>query len=491
MDTALLAFVAALALAAPAVPAQSARPAPSSADAAAPVDAQELQVRVDPRVELLTIVARLAEFPEFHIENAGSPYAERVEKHFGGLRSHAAVKALQALRASRGVSHDAIPSLAVHLGGLDGAPATVLGERVPFDAPPERLDARWGGAGAREFLVELRDFASASDGAAFFEGERAYYAQVEQRLAERLAQSKALPWFDGFFGARKGSSYVAIAGLLCGGGNFGVGVRFPDGRPEEITPVFGCWTWDAEGLPVFGEVYLPLFVHELCHSYTNPFVDAHAAELEPIAAQLYATCAATMAPQAYSTGMIVLKESLVRASVVRCRLATEGKEAAQAQAAEEVGHGFNWVPKLAMLLGEYEADRTQWPDFEPFMPKVVAFFAAVATEQAALAAAAPQLLEMSPALGATDVDPALTALTFRFDRPMRDQSWSIVGSAADTPAITGKPAYDAVRTVLTLAVKLEPGRTYRFALNGPGKQGFSSADGAPLAPVAVTFRTRG
>lgn len=445
--------------------------------------AQRFDVRVDPRVELLVTVARLAEFREFTMPNSNSPYSERIAARFGPLKSHAVIERIRSLRAERGVSYDAIASLAVHLG-----PLPELEERVDFSTAPERLDARWGGALARPFLAELRDFAQAAKAKEFFESERAFYGQVEVRLSARLTQSLALPWFDGFFGARGSARYTAIAGLLCGGGNYGVGVRFPDERPEEITPVFGCWTWDSEGLPVFGETYLPLFVHELCHTYTNPFVDRHAQALSAAMSKIHATCAEPMKRQGYGNWKTIAYESLVRASVVRCRIATEGADAGERQAREEVAEHFRWVPELAQLFGEYENNRNTYKSFESFMPRVIAFFDGYAAKLPT--AAAPVIVELVPRNGADDVDPTLSSMVITFDREMTDQAWSIVGSKADQPEITGSLAYDAQRRVLTVPIRLEPSKTYRFSLNSTRFQAFRSKDGVALEPVEVTFTTR-
>lgn len=441
--------------------------------------------RVDTRVELLTICARLAGFREFNMENSASPYSRAVEARFGPLREHAAVRTLQKLRAEHGVSYDAIPSFAVHLGDV-----VKLDERIDFALPPERLDARWGGVRARAFLGELRDFAAQSKATEFFLEQSAFYAEVERRLAERLAQSRALPWFDTFFGVKAGSSCTAVAGLLCGGGNFGAGVRYPDGRPEELLPVFGCWTFDAQGVPVFDAQYLPLFVHEICHSYTNPFVDAHEPALEKSGKLIHASCAAAMSRQNYGTWQTMMYESLVRASVVRCRLATESIDAARSQAAEEVARSFRWVPELAALLGDYEKDRAKYATFDAFMPQVVEFFDAYAKSLAERLAKQPKVLACSPQDGATGVDPALKTITITFDRPMRDKSWSVVGSKQDVPEITGTPSYDRSRKELTLPVKLTPGRTYHIGLNGPTQAGFKSEDGEVLEPLVYTFTTR-
>lgn len=439
-------------------------------------------VRVDPRVELLTVVARLAQFPEFAMSNSRSPYAERVEARFGAQREHAAIATLRTLRAEHGVSYDAIPSLAVH---LDAVPSLAL--RIPRDAAPERLDGRWESALTERFLAELREFAATTGASAFFEAERTFFARVEQRLGDRLAQSEALGWFDSFFGVKAGALYVAIPGLLCGGGNYGVGVRFADGTPEEITPIFGCWDFDAEGVPRFGPNYLPLYVHELCHSYTNPFVDRFAKELQASGTRIHASCAERMQRFGYGTWRTVLYETLVRAAVIRCRGQIEGPEAAGEQTRSEVAQGFAWVPGLAELYRAYEDDRAKTPTFEAFMPRVVAYFDAYAATLAAIDAQRPLVVSTSPASGTVDVDPALATLTITFDRRMRDQSFSIVG---DAPRITGKLAYDAGRTVLSVPIALEPGRAYRFALNSAQHQGFQSETGVPLAPLDVTFTTR-
>jgi hypothetical protein len=137
--------------------------------------------------------------------------------------------------------------------------------------------------------------------------------------------------------------------LLNGGGCYGVGVRYADGR-EEICPVIGAGRFDAEGLPVFSEEVEPTLVHELCHTYTNPLVDQCAGQLESAGQRLYALCADTMRAQAYGEWKTLMYESLVRACVVRYLRATAGADAAQKRIQYERGRGFEWVEGLSALL---------------------------------------------------------------------------------------------------------------------------------------------
>jgi hypothetical protein len=345
---------------------------------AAPATADHvIEVRVDRRVELLTLVARLAGFDEFNQANSKSPYSRAADAWFREQRDHPAVKRLQELRKSNGVGFDAIPMLAVHLED-----SVALEERVAFDTPPERLDQRWGGADARAFLVLLRDFVKAADSEGFFDSQEERFAGAAERLRAVIEKSRALPWFDRTFGARSGASYVAIPGLLCGGGNYGVGIRYPPRATangteidEEILPVFGCSRFDDAGIPLFGDEMAGLLVHELCHSYTNALVDRIAPQLEPSAKRLFDGKADAMRRQAYGDWKTMCYESLVRASVVRCRSVTEGAAAGRAQEAEEVGRSFVWVPALAVELARYDADRKQWPTFVDFLPEIVKCFA--------------------------------------------------------------------------------------------------------------------
>ena len=161
---------------------------------------------------------------------------------------------------------------------------------------------------------------------------------------------------------------------------------------------------------------------------------------------------------------------------------------------DQVDRGFHWMPELAGLLAEYESQRDRYPDLATFFPRVIAFFdqyaPAFAERMARQAAAAPRIVRMIPANGAEDVDPSLAEMVITFDRPMRDQSWSVVGGGPHFPELVGRPSFDETRTVLTVAIRLKPGWSYELWLNRGRYSSFRSADGVPLEPVHVTFSTR-
>ncbi len=449
-------------------------------------DAASLETRVDPRVELLSIVFRLAGNPEYAMESSASPYADAVEEVFGPFREHPTVHMARELREARGISFDAVMSLAVHLDDDVAHPRP----RTALDPRPPLLERRWTIDDAERFIEALSVFVSDTGFAGFVADHRELYAKAAAAFSPVVNARDYVGWFDRFFGSRPQGRFLVVIGMLNGWGNYGVSMRHQDGR-EEITPVIGVSTWDADGVPVAGAGITGTIVHEFCHAYTNALVDANASSLATAGDALFERNAEVMRRQAYGSGQTVLYESLVRAVVVHFMRAMDGDAAGERQARMEMASGFKWVKSLGELVAEYDVARATYETFDAFMPRVVAFFDDTVAHYDALVARFPRVISMTPANGAGDVDPDLNEIVVVFDRPMIDGSWSVTGGGPAFPTLVGEPHYDTGRRTFSVGIALAPGRTYRFGLNGGRYVGFSSADGYPLEPVEVTFTTAG
>ncbi len=344
-----------------------ARGAEAGPDAASRPASERIQVAVDPRVELLCVVFRLAGNPEYN-KAPSCPYVREVEEHFGPFKDHAAVQMARILRATHGASYDAVISLAVHVED-----AVSLKERVPFDPQPERLDGRWSANNARPFLEQVRAFAKDTKFDSFVAAHQALYTEAAERLRRKLGERDYLAWFDEFFGARPGATFHAVPGLLTGPNCYGAGIRLAD-RAEEIYQVMGVWAHDADGVPVFGDDIRGTVVHEFCHAYVNAVVDRQAAALRAAGEVIFPHVREAMAKQAYGNWLTTVKESCVRACVVRHLLKVEGKAAADAETKRQHARQFVWMEELVRLLDDYEGERGRYPTFEAFFPRIVEFF---------------------------------------------------------------------------------------------------------------------
>ncbi|HZL42209.1 MAG TPA: DUF4932 domain-containing protein [Verrucomicrobiae bacterium] len=350
--------------------------------------AHSLRVVVDPRMELLSLIFRLAGNPEYNTARVQS-YAGDAEKQFGKFRGHAVVKLAQELHRTHGVSYDAVMSMAVHLPDTEH-----INLRLPLQPWPEGLDRRWTAPDVNHFLEAAQQFVKDSSFQEFIEQHRPLYQTTVARMQTLMEKEAHLEWFDAYFGKRPRASFTVALELLNGGGCYGPHFRAADGR-EELYCVLGVWRTDGHGLPEFKRDTLPIIVHEFCHSYVNPLIERHLAELQRSGDALFEHVAEQMRSQAYSNGQTLLNESLVRACVVRYQRQYEGEEAARRAIQAEQRNGFLWMQEMSNLLGEYEARRDKYPTLEDFSPRLVAFFAEAAKNfpktQTDLPASGPKL----------------------------------------------------------------------------------------------------
>jgi hypothetical protein len=450
------------------------------------LQAQSDRFGTDPRVELMSIIFRLAGNPEYTQCDVPA-YAAAIDRHFARFHDHEAVRLARELRESDGVSYDAVMNMAVHLTDVES-----LGERVPFDRATS-LDARWHGAKARRFLEAARKFVADSDFAGFTKSQQQLYDLTDSRLRAFVTKNADLPWFDRFFGARAHAAFHVIPGLVNGGSSYGPHVALSNGV-EEIYAIPGVGKVDPDGLPNFDPRWTSTLVHEFAHSYVGPLIDKFAAPLDKSGDRLFEAENAEMRRQAYGNGKTVLNESLVRAATARYAFEHQGPETAAAAVNEERNRGFLWTGELLALLGKYAQDRERYPTLDSFMPQVVDFFDDVASRVDRMVrdedAGRPKIVSLSIVNGAQDVDPALKEIVVHFDRPMKKDRYAVARTSAVAQPKIGKVSFDEVGRVFTIPVTLEPDKEYAFSLNWPGGGSFQSVEGFLLKAVEVKFRTR-
>jgi hypothetical protein len=451
-------------------------------DAGAPIE-----VRVDPRVELLSIIFRLAGNPEYN-QGRVDAYIQDIEKHFGDHRAHPVVELASRLRRTRGVSYDAPMSLAVHVSN-----ATELAEIVPFEPHPLGLDRRWKLDEVREFLSLAKQFVKDTTFEAFLDSHRSLYQLTEARATELIEREGNLEWSEEFFGARPKATFTVILALVNGGPSYGATLKTDD--REELYSIPGVWATDDEGMPRFDIGMLDTLVHEFCHGYVNPLVYAHTDQLREAGERMYAHVKGQMQKMAYGNWETMVHESGVRAAVVRYLSTTRSRLEASRQIRREIENGFSWMYELVSLFGEYEKQRDKYPTFESFFPRFVEFFDEQSKEfpPAAVPAkpAGPKIVELVPPNGAKDVDPTIKELRVVFDRPMESGfSWCGGGDHFPTVPEGEQARWSDDRKTCTLPVELKPNWEYHLGINCPSYKSFRSAEGVPLEPVGYSFSTR-
>lgn len=337
-----------------------------SGQAETKVDQLPLRVTVDPRVELMSVIFRLADNNEYNQGKVDS-YAKDVEKHFGEFRTHPAIELARKLCKERGVLFDACMSMAVHITDTERCE-----EKVPFEPRPEGLDSRWRIDDAREFLSATRQFVKDTRFNEFIAAHRLLYETTQTRMKNSLDKTAHLEWFDEFFGPRPQASFTLVLGMLNGPANYGAHFRAADGQ-EELYCILGVWMTDKEGLPIFDNSMMETVIHEFCHSYINPLTSKYKTEINKYA-KLFDPISGSMRSQAYGAWETCVNEHIVRACTVRYSYLKVSNEAGDDSVKYERQSSFFYVPALCESLKYYENNRDKYKTFAEFYPELIKVF---------------------------------------------------------------------------------------------------------------------
>ena len=456
----------------------------AAAQAASPTPA--IVPRVDERVELLSIVFRLAGNSEYNM-NLLPAYTVEIDRYFAPYKDHPAVVAARQLAATKNIGYDAVMAMAISLS----APPE-LKPLVPFTA--DVPDRRWGVEPAEKFLPLLRDFFRDSKFAAFSEAHRPMYRMAEERFASTLALVD-FEWYPRFYGKARDLNYHLVLGMNNGGGNYGPRLALPGGRME-LFSIMGCWTHDEAGNPTYtDDEYLATVIHEFNHSFVNSSVADHWQEFAGTQ-QIYDTVMKQMGGMGYGKAETMVVESLVRAAViVYFQRAGEAGTRNLRRIRQEQRNGFYWMDRLVDSLKQYDAQRAQYPSFSAYLPQIAQFYRDLAPKASAEAAAfdakSAHVIGVEPfANQAQEVDASLKTITIVLDKPLdaaAGYSINQTTDGADHYPIAGKPSFDVGGLRIVLPVQLQPNHAYSFVLT---PMAFATPDGYPLVRYRVDFKTK-
>lgn len=124
--------------------------------------------KVDKRVELLSIVFRLAGNNEYNATFFKS-YTDKVENHFSAYKEHELIKFSRSLRENNGISHDAVVSMAVVLDDN-------LNPIIDFSSILP--DKRWTKNDANKFIQLLKAFYKDAECEKFFRENMELFQEV-------------------------------------------------------------------------------------------------------------------------------------------------------------------------------------------------------------------------------------------------------------------------------------------------------------------------
>ncbi|MCD6335862.1 MAG: DUF4932 domain-containing protein [Candidatus Latescibacteria bacterium] len=301
-----------------------------------------LEIRIDPRMELLGIARNLESYQPY--EGSKTSLFWDVRNYFSPHKEHPAGVMARRCTDTRGDLYSAVALL------------------LCYDQPPglERVytlsAAYLGSPDSNDNLITaLRDFYLDSNFITFYESHRAEYQERVNNNAARFGGERDIVGFlEEYFGEQK-ERYIGIYSSHWGGGE-SVVIRH-DGKLD-------CYA-------VFSNEYVLL--HEFAHCFVNAVTEDFAEEVQAYS-QLYVRTY-------YDTWTSCVNEHLIRAFTSRAYAILDGEERGLQKLGGEEREGFQYVRPIYELFKEYEAHRDIYPDFRSFYPRILDLFAELLSER--------------------------------------------------------------------------------------------------------------
>lgn len=327
---------------------------------AAPAGAASVRVVTDPRIELMTVVQLLADYPV--LSSFDSPYRRDVQVYFSRHKDHPVVPLFHEMFA-QGFGFDAVPHLLLAL--------TPPPELKPRFALSKELEGRAGGKEKiDQFVTALRDFAHRSRFMIFYEAHQGTYEQVVE--STRPVAEHAVAALSRYAGKDLNGSTIVL-GMLLHAGGFAVFYDLPDGSVE-ATAILGPRSIQEAFLSFGSENQIKgMTMHEFSHTFVNPLTEKHWGALARHEA-LYAPIAEKMRRQAYPVWEIAVNEHIVRAITIRMAYLDGGQEVGDKELRQQKDRGFQYVEALVERLKEYEGARDRYPTIAEFYPRLLRVF---------------------------------------------------------------------------------------------------------------------
>tara|TARA_R110002051_G_scaffold181774_1_gene251272 strand:+ start:43468 stop:44901 length:1434 start_codon:yes stop_codon:yes gene_type:complete len=445
----------------------------------------EVKAKVDKRVELLTIIARLAEFDEY----CSTPlikYGRDIDDFFKGHKNHKVVSIFKQLREEQGLGYDAVMSMAVHLN-----PPPTLTPKVEITI--DVLDNRWGNNEIiQEFLQQLQDFYNTTNCELFFKQQSQLYTTSEQRF-QTLLNKVDFGWYQKFYGELPNGTFNLFI-RLHSKGSYGASVTLPNGS-KDIYAILSTSEADETGLPVYGENRLGTIIHEFNHSFINHLFFQNIAKFETSGKIIFDKVSGQLKKFGYGNWESTVIESLANAAEARYLFDAETDDKlARKNLLIDQHRGFYWIDELVDLLGAYNQNRNIYPTFSSFFPFFIGYFNDLANriddELVEFDYLRPHILALEPFdNNFQSVSPKTKELKLVFDKPLKNIPENLLDKIKkgehQLPTIKSFDL-NSTRTILYLEIELEPNQQYNFNL--PSVL-FVSDRGYQLNDFDVSFKT--
>lgn len=286
-------------------------------------ESEKLNVYVDPRIELLSIIQYLADFNYKYIMiyNKDTIYKVDVDNYFSPYKNHQVVSLYEEM-VKYGFIYHVPPQLILY---LDDKYEEQENKTIPYHEVILRAGGR---SKIKELIRQMGDFKNETKFDDFYKNHQEYYHKITTDIQNKLKSNNCLENLIEYYGVEQNSYNIIVVPLYLGG----YGIRIP-GKDEKLD-IF-CVIPPVENLQ-----YLTSFVwHEFSHSYVDPLTEENRNEVNKYK-DLFTPISNIMEKQAYGTWETCVNEHIVRAVTSRLSYKVFGEKRASEEIKEHKMRSF-------------------------------------------------------------------------------------------------------------------------------------------------------
>ena len=300
----------------------------------------KLNITVDPRMELLSAVQVISDYPTI---NRKASYSTELMQFFGRNNSHEACQLTGQLATDYDFASDAPADFILRLSQVPEL-------KIVHPFSDRMIERANGKSNLEKYSAALHRFAIENNFAEFWNNKKQYYQKMVEYTANDLTDFDPVGKLESYYNESKNSYTVILSPSFSGG--YGLRVPALNGGLD----IYGCLNVSEmkDGVPYFSKLGLSHFVwHEFSHSFINPLTDKYKARIEATS-KLFTPLETEMS---YNKWWNCVNEHVIRAIYIRLISAYENEDAAKMQLENEKSLHFAYIEPLVEKLKQFEKER--------------------------------------------------------------------------------------------------------------------------------------
>jgi hypothetical protein len=428
-------------------------------------------VRVDERVELLSIIFNIAGAEEYNNLSLES-YQNDINLYFKKYKNHELIKQTKKLIKQYDVGYDRVIEYALY--------TEIENNKLTFlkDVQDSKIDSILNvpEGVSKTYLGLLNDFYKTTNFNLFFKQHDRLYSTAIQNF-DTILNNIDTKWFNDFFSTNTNEDYNVILFFCNYGHNYGPKINVSDVY-DKIYSVIGVWDIDSLLMPIYPKENTDILIHEFAHSFCNPIIDSLYENIANIANEFYKIEEPIMKEYAYSNPKIILYENLVRATVIMYLKSYNCSENDIINnLLFETKKGFWLVKYFYELLLLYEKNRDNYQSFNTFLPKIEEYINNISISD--FKENSVKIKHASIKNNSKKIDANISEFTIYFNKPMNAKTYGIAFNNIEQDLQNyRKPQWNSDCTSLTFySYIFKPRKKYLISFSATD---FIGANGEPM-----------